>query len=215
MRGDVAMYDAPCANLHEDEHIESSKPSGHHNQEIAGDDGLGMIADKRPPVLRRGPPVAPSLRLGRPIGAHCTWRNIDTQLHRQLCCYTRLSPSRILLCHLHDEFADVLRNSWPPSLRLPFPKQLEALAMPANQRLGFDDYQGLFPIAKTRPDDERETAGVVQSSWLDLPLLIEGQLLSQEQDLRAQGCARAEQETEEKKSIRDQIGDEAENSSSA
>jgi hypothetical protein len=38
-------------------------------------------------------------------------------------------------------------------------------------------------------------------------LLIEGQLLSQEQDLRAQGCARAEQETEEKKSVRDQIGD--------
>jgi hypothetical protein len=31
---------------------------------------------------------------------------------------------------------------------------------------------------------------------LDLPLLIEGQLLSQEEDLHAQGCARAEQETE-------------------
>jgi len=45
---------------------------------------------------------------------------------------------------------------------------------------------------------------------LGLSLLIEGQLLSQEQDLRAQGCARAEQETEEKKkkkSVRDQIGD--------
>jgi hypothetical protein len=24
---------------------------------------------------------------------------------------------------LHDEVADVLRNSWPTSLRLPFPKQ--------------------------------------------------------------------------------------------
>jgi hypothetical protein len=44
---------------------------------------------------------------------------------------------------------------------------------------------------------------------LDLPLLIEGQLLSQEQDFRGQGCARAEQETEEKKSVRDQIGDQA------
>ena len=54
---------------------------------------------------------------------------------------------RILLCHLHDEFADVLRNSWPASLRLPFPKQLETLAMPPDQRLWFDDYQGLFPIA--------------------------------------------------------------------
>src|SRR5271165_4639765 len=155
MRGDVAMHDAPCPDLHEDEHIESSKPSGHHDQEIAGDDGLGMIADKRPPVLRRVPPVAPSLRFGRPIGAHRTWRNIDTQLHRQLRCHTRLSPSRILSCHLHDELADVLRKSWPTRLRLPFPKQLETLAMPANQGLGFDDDQGLFPIAEARPEDKR------------------------------------------------------------
>ena len=79
--------------------------------------------------------------------------------------------------------------------------------MPADQRLGFDDYQGLFPIAEARPDDERKTGGVVQSSCLDLPLLIECQLLSQEQDLRAKGCARAEEETEEKKPVRDQVGD--------
>jgi hypothetical protein len=36
---------------------------------------------------------------------------------------------------------------------------------------------------------------------------VEGQLLSQEQDFRAEGRARAEHETEEKKSICDQIGD--------
>ena len=51
MRGDVAMHDAPCPDLHQEEHIESSEPSGYHDQEIAGDDGLGVIADKRPPVL--------------------------------------------------------------------------------------------------------------------------------------------------------------------
>jgi hypothetical protein len=189
MRGDVAMHDAPCPDLHQEEHIESSKPGRHHDQEIAGDDGLGMIADKRPPVLRRGPPVASSLRFWRPTSAHCAWRNIDTQLHRELRCHTHLAPSRILLCHLYDEFADVLRNSWPTSLRLPFPKQLETLAMPAYQSLWFDDYQGFFPIAKARPEDERESGGVVQLSRLDLSLLIEGQLLSQEQDLCAQGCA--------------------------
>ena len=45
------------------------------------------------------------------------------------------------------------------------------------------------------------------SSRLDLPLLIEGQLFWQEQNLRAQGCARAEQETEEKKYVPGQISD--------
>jgi len=49
MRGDIAMHDAPCPDLYQEEHIESSEPSGYH-QEIAGDDGLGVIADKRPPV---------------------------------------------------------------------------------------------------------------------------------------------------------------------
>ena len=61
--------------------------------------------------------------------------------------------------------------------------------MPANQGLGFDDDQGLFPITKARPEDKRETGRVVQSSRLDLSLLIKGQLLSQEQDLRAQGSS--------------------------
>ena len=75
--------------------------------------------------------------------------------------------------------------------------------MRADQGLWFDDY----PFAEARPEDEREPGGVVQSSWLDLPLLIKGQLPSQEQDFRTQGYARAEQESEEKKSIRDQIGD--------
>jgi len=111
MCGDVAMHDAPCPDLHQEEHIESSKPGRHHDQEIAGEHGLGMIANKRPPVLRRSPPFASSLRFWRPIGAHCAWRNIDAQLHRKLRGHARLAPSWILFCHLHDEFADVLRNS--------------------------------------------------------------------------------------------------------
>jgi hypothetical protein len=110
------------------------------------------------------------------------------------------------LCHLHDKFADVLRISWPTSLRLPFPEQVETFAMPADQGLWFDDYQGLFPIAEARPEDERGPGGAVQPSWLDLQLLIKGQLPSQEQDFRTQGYARAEQESEEKKSICEQIG---------
>ena len=53
MRGDVAMHDAPCPDLHQEEHIESSEPSGYHDQEIAGDDGLGVIADEKASCFRR------------------------------------------------------------------------------------------------------------------------------------------------------------------
>jgi len=41
----------------------------------------------------------------------------------------------------------ILYRAWPTGLRLPFPKQLETLAMPAHQGLGFDNDQGFFPIA--------------------------------------------------------------------
>ncbi len=53
MRGDVAMHDAPCPDLHQEKHIESSEPSGYHDQEIAGDDGLGVIADEKASCFRR------------------------------------------------------------------------------------------------------------------------------------------------------------------
>ena len=126
MRGDVAMHDAPCSDLHQEEHIKSSKPSGHHDQEIAGDDGLGVIADKRPPVLRRGPPVASSLRFWRPIGAHCTWRNIDTQLHRSAdtrtcpqvgfsCAICRMSLRMLSGSRGRPACDFPFQNDWKPS----------------------------------------------------------------------------------------------------
>jgi len=92
-------------------------------------------------------------------------------------------------------------------LRLPSPEQLETLAVPADQGLGPDDHQGIFPIEQPRPNHERETGGVVQSSRLRLPFFIESQLLSQEQDFCAQGRARAEHETEETASVPSQISD--------
>jgi len=55
--------------------------------------------------------------------------------------------------------------------------------------------------------EEQGSKPDTQQSRLDLSLLIKGQLLSQEEDLHAQGCARADKETEEKKAVRDQIGD--------
>jgi hypothetical protein len=70
---------------------------------------------------------------------------------------TRAWPHIGFSCAICNEFADVLRNSWPTSLRLPFPKQLETLAMPAYQSLWLEDDRGLFPIAEARPEDETDT----------------------------------------------------------
>jgi hypothetical protein len=81
-----------------------------------------------PSFTRRSFPTVFVMEAAENRASHdLAWRNIDTQLHRQLRCHPRLSPSRILLCHLHDEFADVLRKSWPTSLRLPFPEHWKPL----------------------------------------------------------------------------------------
>src|SRR5579864_2395891 len=66
----------------------------------------------------------------------------------------------------------------PSSSRFPFPEQLETCAMPTNESLRLDDDQGTLPIEEPRPEYQRETGGVVQSSGLRLAFFIEGELFS-------------------------------------
>jgi hypothetical protein len=87
-----------------------------------------VSSERFPSFTRRSFPTVFVMEAAENRASHdLAWRNIDAQLHRQLRCHPRLSPSRILLCHLHDEFADVLRKSWPTSLRLPFPEHWKPL----------------------------------------------------------------------------------------
>lgn len=137
--------------------------------------------------------------------------NIDSELHRQLSRNPCLSPRRILQRHLNNELADVLGQARPTSLRLPSPEQLEALAMPADERFRLDDQQGLFPIEQARPQHEREPSGVLQSSRLHLVLFTKSQLLAQKQDLRAPSCARANCQTVETESVSKHFGDQVRN----
>jgi len=82
--------------------------------------------------------------------------------------------------------------------------------MPADERLGLDDHQGIFPVEQARPDDERGAGGVGQSSWLGLTLFIEGQLLSQEEDFGAESGMGTDGLAEEPQSVADQIDGESE-----
>jgi hypothetical protein len=57
--------------------------------------------------------------------------------------------------------------------------------MPADERLGFDDHQGTFPIEQPKPDDDAGAGGVGRSPWLGLPFFTVGQLFSQEEEFGA------------------------------
>ena len=94
-----------------------------------------------------------------------------------------------------------------PACDFHFQNNLKPLRCQPIRVSGLTMTKASFQLQK-RDQRIRERNGRSRSIVLvDLPLLIEGQLLSQEQDLYAQGCARAEQETEEKKYVPGQISD--------
>ena len=51
MVGYVRMENSACCVFHHDNHIEKPKGDRDHHAKVAGDDGRGMVADKRPPAL--------------------------------------------------------------------------------------------------------------------------------------------------------------------
>ena len=73
MCGDVAMYDAPCSDLHQEEHIESSETGGHYDQEIAGDEPEGRGHRRTSSQNWRTFVRNHAQSIGRPIGAHRAW----------------------------------------------------------------------------------------------------------------------------------------------
>src|SRR5881275_3622080 len=77
MGGDVAMDQTSAAMLDNHEHVEQSERGRHDEQEIAGNDALGMQAQERRP-----PQGAPRSvwRATRQILPYGSWRNLNSQL---------------------------------------------------------------------------------------------------------------------------------------
>ena len=75
MGGDVAMDQTSAAVLDHHEHVEQSERGRHDEQEIAGNDALGMQAQERRP-----PQVASrsAWRARGQILPYGAWRNLET-----------------------------------------------------------------------------------------------------------------------------------------
>ena len=59
--------------------------------------------------------------------------------------------------------------------------------MPADEGLGFDNYQGVSPGEESRPQDQRKTSGGGELAGWNSVFLVEGKLLAQEQYFGTQG----------------------------
>src|SRR5262249_9907887 len=59
--------------------------------------------------------------------------------------------------------------------------------MPADEGLGFDNYQGVSPGEESRPQEQRKTSGGGELAGWNSVFLVEGKLLAQEQYFGTQG----------------------------
>ena len=96
-------------------------------------------------------------------------------------------------------------SCWRPSFgpRLPAPKQAKSLSVPADERIGLHDDEGVLPVEHSGQRRHRESRGVIGTAWRLLTLDEEGELLSEKEILRGQSALRMEEIPSEREGIED------------
>src|SRR5262247_446711 len=110
-----------------------------------------MIGEKCLPSLRRRRPTPdPILRHGR-------FRKVEAE-KAEFCLNARDAPQRILSRHFPDQLPNLLVDlrTADRSLRLPSPIELEALPVPFDNGLRFDNDQDLPPILPESGENHTE-----------------------------------------------------------
>src|SRR5262249_19819518 len=103
MFGHVEVEDSSRADLHRQEDIHDSERRSDGNKEVARDDRLDVVPNKRGPALIGS--AARPVRLQ--MLTHSSGRNLDAELQREFIRDSSLAPRRILASHLANEFSHV------------------------------------------------------------------------------------------------------------
>ena len=112
------------------------------------------------------------------------------------------APGHIRGRHFGDQLCQLLGH-WRPSFgsRFPPPEQPKPFPVPVDERVGLDDNQRVLPVEQPREPCHREPRGVVGTVRGALPLDEERELLSEEQILRSEGGACAEEIANEREGV--------------
>jgi hypothetical protein len=119
------------------------------NQEVItnNQEKFDSVLKKQETILKNQTRI-PILRPARPHGSR---RDQDPELHRKFGRDALLAPSRVLPHHAPNQLAKNFRNPRSSQPRLPPPKQLEPLAMPADEGLRLNNHQRRSPVEQLRP----------------------------------------------------------------
>jgi len=111
MLRDVEMQQTPAAELHDDEHVQDLEAGGHDREEVAGNNGLSMVADKGGPALI-GLSVS-GRRVELENFADGLVADIDAQLEVDLVGDASDAPGEVEAGNGTDEATDVLGEGRP------------------------------------------------------------------------------------------------------
>jgi len=173
----VEVSDPARSHFQDHEDVEHSKCGSDRDEEVAGQNAMGMVADERHPTLRRGPTLGACV-IGH-IAPDGPRRDPDAQLQKKFRGDALLAPGHIVCCHLRDQLLEVGGNSWPASgLRLPPPKQSKAFPMPVDQSLRLHKGEGLSPRKASGQPDQAQPGCGAGASRSGLALQVESQLFA-------------------------------------
>jgi hypothetical protein len=167
----VEVSDPARSHFQDHEDVEHSKCGSDRDEEVAGQNALGMVADERHPTLRRGPTLGACV-IGH-VASDCARRDPNTQLQQEFCSDPLLTPSRVALCHLSNQLLHFGRDAWPPSsFRLPPPKQPNALPMPPDEGVWLNDGQDLSSREESGKQHQRQPGSILGSLRFGLALQV-------------------------------------------
>src|SRR3990170_2328422 len=185
--------------------IENLERDRRQDKEVDRRDTVDVIAEKRPPPLRRWPRVAAHVPSDRRLG------DLEAKLE-QLTMNTRRAPKCVRTAHLANERAQLSRGlrSANTVVRSPAPIRPKPSTVPAND--------GLRPDNRNRAQDggkpaiepnEQNAIGIVQIWALRHPPAKHVDLLPQDQIFRLQPCSRPKERSQDAKNQLEQISHQA------
>ena len=174
----------------DEEHVEQPELHSEYDEQVHRGDRVAVIPKEGEPGLARLRPSVESSKVARDRALG----NVEAK-HHELSVDPRRAPS-VVEGHPADQVADLRAHGSSPisttAARDPTPVQLEAGAMPPDDRIRLDDHQRVRPPRPHLPQhNPQRPVGGTDTRPL-APRLERRQLLSQHQVLQDQAMVRAE-----------------------
>jgi len=188
VRRDVDVEQAAAAHLERDEDVEDPERGRHHDAEVAGHEGLGVIPHEHcPPLVGLAGWFSSIAILAAHIPADGSRRHAEPEFQEEFRGDPLLAPGRIVPGHGGDQALQLRREPRPAGPGAP--EELKGLAVPTEERGRLDDGDRLPPGQAAREEDQREPERVRRAPGFHLPRAVEGQLFAKEEILGSQGSS--------------------------